>query len=175
VRLERLDRHHRLGGRYHVRIAVTVPGDEVVVSHEASQHATAQDLEATRLTRPAEPDPERKRAHVAVHEAFAIARRQLQDYVRRRRRSVKTSSHQARGRVSEISRVDRFGYITAESDGHQVYFQPSAMVRGAFERLIVGSDVSFVERRGDKGPQASTVKLLHPRRAQHARAHAAGR
>lgn len=47
-----------------------------------------------------------------------------------RRHSVKTSSHQARGRVSEISQVARFGYIEATSDGHQVYFQPGAMVRG---------------------------------------------
>src|SRR5581483_4876691 len=169
VRLELNERHHELGNRYRVRITLVVPGDEIVVSHEASLRATARDLAAMRITRLSEPDPERKRAHVALHEAFAIARRQLQDYIRRRR-GVKTPSRQARGQVCEISSTERFGYIEATPDGHQVYFQPSAMVRGAFDRLTVGSEVSFVERRGDKGPQASTVKLLHPRRARHARA-----
>lgn len=38
----------------------------------------------------------------------------------------------------------------------------------AFDRLTVGSAVSFVEEPGEKGSQASTVKLAHPRRARQA-------
>jgi cold shock CspA family protein len=31
---------------------------------------------------------------------------------------------------------------------------------GAFSRLAVGSRVTFAEEMGERGPQASTVKLL---------------
>jgi cold shock CspA family protein len=64
-----------------------------------------------------------------------------------------------------LSPVDEFGYLEAE-DGHEVYFHRRAVLDGAFDRLTVGTRVSFVEEPGEKGPQASTVKLLHPRRTR---------
>ena len=92
VLVELVQRHHEAGNRYHVRIDLTVPGEEIVVAHEASLHATAQDIGAEKLTKATESDPERKRARVAVREAFEIARRRLQDYARRRRGTIKTSA-----------------------------------------------------------------------------------
>ena len=80
VLVELAERHHETGNRYHVRIDLTVPGEEIVVAHEAGLHATAQDVDAEKATKEAEPDPERKHARVAVREAFDIARRRLQDY-----------------------------------------------------------------------------------------------
>ena len=47
-----------------------------------------------------------------------------------------------------------------ESDFHR-----NAVLDGAFDRLVVGSEVVFVEEEGDKGAQASTVRLIgkhHP-------------
>jgi cold shock CspA family protein/ribosome-associated translation inhibitor RaiA len=170
VLVELVQRHHEVGNRYHVRIDLTVPGEEIVVAHEAGLHATAQDVDAERLTKVAESDPERKHARVAIREAFDIARRRLQDYARRQRGAVKASAKQSRGRVSQLFPVDEYGYIEAE-DGHEVYFQKSSVLKDAFDRLVVGTAVSFVEERGEKGPQASTVKLLHPRRI-HRAAHA---
>jgi cold shock CspA family protein/ribosome-associated translation inhibitor RaiA len=163
VLVEFAERHHETGNRYHVRIDVTVPGEEIVVAHEASLHATAQDVDAEKATKEAEPDPERKHARVAVREAFDIARRRLQDYGRRQRGTVKAS--QPRGRVAQLFPIDEYGYIEA-GDGHEVYFQKSSVLKNAFDRLTVGSTVSFVEESGEKGPQASTVKLLHPRRVR---------
>ncbi len=58
--------HHRQGRIYEVRIRLTVPDEELVVHHQ-----------------PADEDPRQ-----VVHGAFDAARRQLQDYVRRRRRDV---------------------------------------------------------------------------------------
>lgn len=172
VLVELVQRHHRAGNRYHVRIDLTVPGDEIVVAHEASLRAAAQDLGTEKITKASELDGERKHARVAVREAFDVARRRLQDFARRYRRSVKTPAVHARGRVSELLPIDGYGYIQT-LDGHDVYFQKSSVLHGAFGRLAVGSAVSFVEERGDKGPQASTVRLLHPHRAR--RAHAPGR
>lgn len=165
VLVELAQRHHEAGNRYHVRIDLTVPGEEILVAHEASLHATAQDVDVEKLTKEAEPDPERKHARVAVREAFDIARRRLQDYARRQRGMVKAPVRQPRGRVVRLFPIDEYGYIEAE-DGHEVYFQKSSVLKNAFDRLTVGSAVSFVEEPGEKGPQASTVKLLHPRRAR---------
>jgi cold shock CspA family protein len=148
-----------------------MPGEEIVVAHEAGLHATAQDVDAEKLTKVAESDPERKHARVAIREAFDTARRRLQDYARRQRGAVKTATKQPRGRVSQLFPVDEYGYLEAE-DGHEVYFQKSSVLNDGFDRLAVGSAVSFVEEGGEKGPQASTVKLLHPRRV-HRASHAA--
>jgi cold shock CspA family protein/ribosome-associated translation inhibitor RaiA len=169
VLVELVERHHEAGNHYHVRIDLTVPGEEIVVAHEASLHATDQDIHLAKATKQDEVDPERKHALVAVHEAFDIARRRLQDYARRQRGSVKTAARQAHGRISQLFPVDEYGYIEAE-DGHEVYFQKASVLKDGFDRLSVGSAVSFVEEPGEKGPQASTVKLLHPRRI-HRSAH----
>jgi len=155
-------RHHRNGNHYHVRIDLTVPGDELVVTHDASLHGKAQAAGATKVLKADEPDPVRKHARVAIRQAFDVARRKLQDYSRRMRGAVKTSVRRAQGRVVQVSPVDEYGYIAAE-DGHEVYFQKESVLAGAFKRLAVGSQVSFVEELGRKGPQASTVKVLHPR------------
>jgi len=58
--------HHRQGRLYEVRIRLTVPDEELVVHHQPA----ADDV------------------HALVHQAFDAAKRQLQDYVRRRRRDV---------------------------------------------------------------------------------------
>ncbi len=167
VLVELLQRHHEAGNRYHVRIDLTVPGEDIVVSHEAGPHATAQDMHADTLHKVAESDPERKHAHVAIRAAFDVARRRVQDYARRQRGTVKTTARQMRGRVSQLFPVDGFGYIEAE-DGHEVHFQKSSVLKDAFARLAVDSAVSFEEEQGDKGPQASSVKLLHPHRVHRA-------
>jgi cold shock CspA family protein/ribosome-associated translation inhibitor RaiA len=165
VLVELVQRHHRLGNRHHVRIDLTVPGEEIVVTHEAGLHASAQDVDVERFTKAAESDPERKHARVAVREAFDIARRRLQDYARRQRGAVKTSARPSRGRISRLFPIGEYGFIEAE-DGHEVYFQKSSVLKNAFEHLAVGSTISFVEESGEKGPQASTVKLLHPHRQE---------
>ena len=167
VLVEFVQRHHETGNRYHVRIYLTVPGEEIVVAHEPSLHSTAQDVDVEEATKADELDPERKHARVAVREAFDIARRRLQDYARRQRGTVKTAARQPRGRVSQFFPIDECGYIEAQ-DGHEVYFQKSSVLKNAFDRLIVGSMVTFVEELGEKGPQASTVKILHPRRKRQA-------
>jgi cold shock CspA family protein/ribosome-associated translation inhibitor RaiA len=171
VLVELVQKHHKAGNRYHVRIDLTVPGEELLVAHEAGLHAKAQDVDAKKLTKGAESDPERKHVRVAVREAFDIARRRLQDYARRQRGTVKAATKQARGRVSQLSSIDEYGYIEAE-DGHEVYFHKSSVLKDAFDRLAVGGAVSFVEEPGERGPQASTVRLLHPRRV-HRASHAA--
>jgi ribosome-associated translation inhibitor RaiA len=106
VLVELVERHHEAGNRYHVRIELTVPGEEIVVSNEGGLHATARDIGTERLTKATESDPERKHATVAIREAFDIARRRLQDYARRQRGAVKTPARRSRGPVTQQFPID---------------------------------------------------------------------
>jgi ribosome-associated translation inhibitor RaiA len=61
-------KHHRDGQLYDVRIDLTVPGEEIAVTRApCTEHTEARDIQ------------------VALRDAFDAARRQLEDYVRRRR------------------------------------------------------------------------------------------
>jgi hypothetical protein len=90
VIIERADRHHRDGNRWHVRINLRVPGEEIVVAHDATAGAIAKGRSRQRLRKGDEVERSHRSAHVAVRSAFASARRRLQDYERRRRGDVKT-------------------------------------------------------------------------------------
>ena len=169
VLVEVAQRHHGTGNRFHVRIDLTVPGEEIAVAHQARLHAADRHIHLAKATKQDESDPERKHALVAVREAFDIARRRLQDYGRRQRGMPKARVRQPHGRVARLFPIDGYGYIDGDA-GHEVYFQKSSVLKRAFERLTVGSVVSFVEESGEKGPQASTVKLLHSDRIRRSTA-----
>ena len=159
VLVEQAERHHRDGNRYHIRLDLTVPGEEIVISHEASLRPDARALAARQTRKQDEPDRSHTDAGFAIREAFAAARRRLQDYVRRQRGSVKVHTPQPLGRVVRLFPSKAYGFLEA-ADGHEVYFQGSSVLGGAFDDLEVGSRVAFVEERGEKGPQASTVRLV---------------
>jgi cold shock CspA family protein len=159
VLVEPAERHHRGGYRYHIRIDLTVPGEKIAIAHQASLRPTARALGAPKTHKQDELDPTHKYLGVAVRDAFDIARRRLQDYVRRQRGSVKVHTPRPEGRVVRLSPADAFGFLEAE-DGHEVYFHRNSVLDDAFDDLEVGSRVAFVEERGDKGPQASTVQVV---------------
>jgi cold shock CspA family protein len=167
--LERSDRRHRDGSRYHVRLELTVPGDVIVVTHEASLRPELRARAGARTRKQDEIDPGHRRAGVAIREAFEAARRRLQDYERLRRRAVKTHTSPPTGPVNRLFPEQGYGFIEA-ADGHEVYFQRASVLGDAFEKLTVGSVVAFAEESGRKGPQASTVRLLHARRTRGGRA-----
>jgi ribosome-associated translation inhibitor RaiA len=83
-------RHHKKGELFHVRIELGVPGTELIVSHEPSPHAHLSREEEAAISKHTEVHPEHKDLYVAVRDAFVVARRQLQDYIKRLRGEVKT-------------------------------------------------------------------------------------
>jgi len=93
VVVEAPHRHHKWGELFHVRIELGVPGTELVVSHEPSPRAALRHNEEVALRKHLEIHPEHKDVYVAVRDAFASARRQLQDYVKRLRGEMKTHVH----------------------------------------------------------------------------------
>jgi ribosome-associated translation inhibitor RaiA len=81
-------RHHH-GKIYQVRIVITVPGTEIVVSHAPAFHHPQTQSASGQVEKHMEPQPDHKDAYIAVADAFGAIRRQLDDYVRVRRGEVK--------------------------------------------------------------------------------------
>lgn len=134
-------RRRRSGNLYHVRIDVTVPGRELVVSRDPGD------------------DEARRDPIVAIEQAFAAIQRQLEDAAREMRGDTKTHEPVPRGRVARIFPGEGYGFIET-LDGREIYFHENAVVNGAFGDLEVGSEVRFSEGRGIEGPQATSVHLL---------------
>ncbi len=67
-----------------------------------------------------------------------------------------------RCRSATVARLDpsgEFGFLET-ADGREIYFHRNSVLNGGFARLAVGSRVTFAEELGEKGAQASTVRLL---------------
>ncbi len=152
-------RHHAGGRHVHIRLEVTVAGGApIVVTHEPSLHAGVTDAGGHAHHKNTELENIHRYAQVAVHEAFDAARRRLQDFAREQRGAVKLHEAPAHGRVAEFSRVDGYGFIQAGD--RRVYFNRASVLGTAFDELAPGTFVTFVEEQGEKGPQASTVRVL---------------
>jgi cold shock CspA family protein/ribosome-associated translation inhibitor RaiA len=93
-----------------------------------------------------------------IKDAFAAARRQVEDAVREMRGDVKQDIAPERGHVAKLIAGEDYGFIESP-DGREIYFHRNSVLDGAYDRLKVGAEVRFVEENGDKGPQASTVRL----------------
>ena len=128
-----------------MRWDLTVPGGELAVTREPAEHHAHEDV------------------FVALRDAFDAAQRQREDYARRQRGDLKAHEGPPSGRVSKLFPDEGYGFIeTAEAV--EVYFHKNSVLDDAFGRLKVGSDVEFVEEQGEKGPQASTVRVIDKRR-----------
>lgn len=140
--------HHRTGAPFEVSIRLALPnGKEVEVSD------TPQDDERLRgLT-------------YAINDAFRRARRQLQDEARKLQGAVKQHEAVPTATVARLDREGGFGFLST-GDGREIYFHRNSVLDDKFAKLEAGMRVAFHEEVGEKGPQASTVRLLPLRRAR---------
>lgn len=134
-------RHHGKGNIYHVSIDLHIPGAEIVVNRDPSKDHAHEDV------------------YVAIRDAVNAAGRKLQDHVRLSRGKIKTHDVPPHGRVTELYPGEDYGCITA-ADGRLIYFHRNSVLDARFEDLEVGAEVRFDEEPGDKGPQATTVRLI---------------
>lgn len=125
---------------YRVRIDLAVPGGSVVVSRALPSRAVDRGLDTV------------------VREAFDVARRRLEAYARRMRHEVKSHEPAPHAIVSRLFEHEGYGFL-ATPEGREIYFHQNA-VNGGFGRLHVGDEVVFCESAGDKGPQASCVRMV---------------
>jgi ribosomal subunit interface protein len=140
VVVEAPHRHSHQGKLYHVRISITLPGGEVVVSREPAEHHAHEDV------------------YVAIRDAFDAAVRQIEDYVRLQRGKTKRHELPPHGYVARLAPDEDYGFIETP-DGREIYFHRNSVLADGFDRLAVGDEVQFVEELGEKGPQASTVRV----------------
>lgn len=152
-------RHRHDGRHFRVRIEVTVPGGSpIVVSHEPSLHGRSKDVEEEAHRKEDEIQSVHRYARVAIHEAFDAARRRLEDFAREQRGTLKAHEIPAHGEVVELSKEDGYGFIQAGEQ--RIYFNRASVLDDAFDGMVIGTSVAFVEEKGEKGPQASTVRVL---------------
>lgn len=152
-------RHRHDGRHVHVRIDMTVPGGPpIVVSHEPSLHGRSKDFEDEAHRKEDEVQSVHRHARVAIHEAFDVARRRVEDFAREQRGTVKAHEVVAHGAVVELSKADEYGFIQAGEQ--RIYFNRASVLDDAFDALAIGTPVAFVEEKGEEGPQASTVRVL---------------
>lgn len=159
VMVEVPHRHQKRGKRFHIRIDLTVPGGEIVVNHEPAAHSTIQQAESEKSKKDQETAAPHKDIYIAIRDAFKAARRQLQDYARKQSGAVKHHEEAPHGRISRLYPEEGYGYLETP-DGGEIYFHKNSVLSDGFDELAIGTEVSFVEEAGDKGPQASTVRIL---------------
>jgi cold shock CspA family protein/ribosome-associated translation inhibitor RaiA len=128
------------GQLYRVRIDLTVPGREIVVKRDPMEHAPHEDL------------------YIAIRDAFRAARRQLQDYVRERRGQTKVHDAPPHGRITKLFPQEGYGFLET-AEGEEIYFHRNAVL-GDFAELRIGSEVRFTEEKGERGPQATSLRLV---------------
>jgi ribosomal subunit interface protein len=134
-------RHHHQGKLYHVRIDLNVPGGELVIRRDPPEHQTHEDI------------------YVAIRDAFNSAERELREYAQRQRGYVKTHEVALHGRIATLLLDEGYGFIHV-ADGYEVYFHQNSLINADFGQLEVGQEVRFTEEEGEKGPQATTVRVI---------------
>jgi cold shock CspA family protein len=141
VVVEPAGKHHEHGNQFVVRVDLTLPGDEIIATREPREHSEYREIS------------------VAIRDAFDSAARQVEDYVRRQRGAVKTHVGTPHGKVSKLLPDEDFGFLTTP-EGREIYFHRNCVLNNAFDRLVIGTEVAYSEEAGEKGPQATTVKLV---------------
>ncbi len=141
VVVEAPHRHHHQGNIYHVRIDLTVPQGELLINRNSSQNHAHEDL------------------YVAIRDAFAAAQRRLKSYAAVQRNKTKIHEIPDHGRVISLLPDDGYGFIET-SEGDEVYFHQNSLLNCTLRDLQVGSEVRLIEHMGDKGLQASSVRLI---------------
>ncbi len=136
VKVDMPHRSQRSGQKYNVTIDITVPGGEIVVKREPDE-----DL------------------YVAISNSFDTAERRLKEYAGKQRGDIKVHPGKPVAKVSKIFYEEGYGFLSTLLEGREIYFHENSLLNSRFKDLEVGMLVQFVEREGEKGPQASSVTL----------------
>lgn len=142
VTIEAPGHHKKQGGLYSLHLHLSLPDGREVV---ATRHPPKQQ---------AHEDP-----YVTIRDSFAAARRQLQDQARKLEGKVKHHEETPIAIVKEIVPERDFGFLLTV-DEREIYFHRNSVLNDQFDNLLPGMGVSFSEEEGDKGPRASTVRVL---------------
>jgi len=126
--------HHRLGN-FEMIVVASVPGRTVTVSRRGE------------FVLP------------MIVDAFKALDRQLKDYSEMRQQKVKVHEEISQtGVIAKVFFEEEYGFIET-ADGFEVYFHANAVQKGDFEKLAQDMHVEFAQEMGEKGPQATWVRV----------------
>ena len=95
-------------------------------------------------------------------EAFDVLSLQLKEILRKKRKAKKNPEQHIEtdsvGIVHKVSPHESYGFITTFDD-REIYFHENALKNVTIDDLTEGDSVLFGESFGDKGPQASWVRV----------------
>lgn len=131
--VEMAQKHKHQGKLYNVRIDVTVPGKELVVTHKQDQDI-----------------------HIAIREAFKALSRQLEEHSQKRHGRVKTHTDVMHGHIARMLLEEGYGFING-ADGNEYYFSVTNVAYPNFSQLSVGDAVEYVPVAVNDGQQAHHV------------------
>ncbi|MBU0664640.1 MAG: cold shock domain-containing protein [Proteobacteria bacterium] len=130
-------KHHKEGG-FELKLVATVPNDTVVVSRKGES------------------------MNALLVEAFDVLSLQLKEIQRKKRKdqkglegSIEVGSF---GVVRKVSPFESYGFIVTP-DEREIYFHENALKDISLDKLLEGDEVMYGETVGDKGPQASWVRV----------------
>lgn len=143
IAIERPQAHQKSGNPFRVRVDVTVPpAHELVTVRNAGEGDLHEELPTV------------------VRRAFDAMQRQLKKLVEKQRGDVKLHpAQEMAGVVIRLFRNQGYGFIKS-LEGREIYFHKDSLSAAEFDRLEIGTGVQWNEEEGDKGPQASFVKIV---------------
>lgn len=130
--------HHKEGG-YELKLVASVPNDTVVVVRKGGNVGPL------------------------LVEAFDVLSSQMKEIVRKKRESQKHSDAAMDdgaqfGVIRKVSPFESYGFIVSR-DAREIYFHENALKDISIDSLTEGDSVVYGESLGDKGPQASWVRM----------------
>jgi cold shock CspA family protein/ribosome-associated translation inhibitor RaiA len=135
VRVEIIGTAHHRHGAFEIQLVAGVPGDTITVSRQGEYVLPM------------------------IVEALDVLDRRLEEHSHIQQQKVKT--HEEFGQHGQIVRLfpeKDFGFI-ATPEGLEVYFHAHAVKKGRFGSLTLGQPVKFALEEGEKGPQATWVRV----------------
>jgi cold shock CspA family protein len=143
IAVEKPHEFQRSGNPYRIRLEILAPkSPEIVVTRNPGAEEMHEPLE------------------VVLKDAFKTARRLLKKLVAKQRGEVKIHPQQELTAVVEkLFPEEGYGFLRTV-DGQEIYFHRNSVLQEDFDRLEIGTGVNFFKEMGQKGPQASSVRIV---------------
>jgi cold shock CspA family protein len=181
IAIEALQKSHRTGNSYHVRINIRIPDHQEITAERSSDalKRTSERLAQKETTIALAEQPEsdnnmknlvRSQGRKAglkemalpelIRKTFDSARREVNKIVDKQAGQVKAPPQQQKlAMVERVIRDEDYGFLRT-LDGRQLYFHRNSVLHNHWERLTVGVAVRYTEELGKKGPQATTMEMV---------------
>jgi len=144
VAIEKMHDHPSKGSPFRVRLDITVPpGHELAVNKSPNESIQYKPLVRV------------------IRDAFEAARRQLIELNKKQKGQVKKHPDQEMAAIiTRLLPKEGYGFLKTVDSNQTIYFHRNSVLHNDFDRLEVGTGVRYTATLGEKGLQATTVKIV---------------